>query len=68
LLFDERQQQGPVSSPVSMIIAEMPVSLSPAWIARWIGAAPRHRGNKDAWPFKQPNRGMAKIVAGNNSP
>jgi hypothetical protein len=51
-----------------MIIAEMPVSLSPAWIARWIGAAPRHRGNKDAWPFKQPNRGMAKIVAGNNSP
>ena len=51
-----------------MIIAEMPVSLSPASMARWIGAAPRQRGNSEAWPFKQPSRGIAKIDGGSNNP
>jgi hypothetical protein len=27
---------------------------SPAMIARWIGAAPRQRGSRLAWMFRQP--------------
>ena len=34
----------------------MPVSLSPARIARSMGAAPRQRGSSEAWTFRQPSR------------
>ena len=33
----------------------IPVWVSPASIARWIGAAPRQRGNSDAWMFRHPS-------------
>src|SRR3954469_7291997 len=39
---------GPVSSPRSICMMVIPVSRSPARIARWIGAAPRQRGNSEA--------------------
>ena len=42
---------GPVSSPSSIFITIMPVSWSPAMIARWMGAAPRQRGSSEAWPL-----------------
>ena len=48
---------GPVSRPSSMLITIMPVSASPAMMARWMGAAPRQRGNSEAWPLRQPSRG-----------
>src|ERR1700693_3564974 len=41
---------------------------SPAMIARWIGAAPRQRGNKEACKFKQPSLGAARIGMGNIRP
>ena len=47
---------GPVSRPSSMRITMTPVSLSPAMMARWIGAAPRHRGSRDACRLRQPFR------------
>jgi len=37
----------------------MPVSASPASIARWMGAAPRQRGSSEAWMFRQPRRGVS---------
>ena len=40
--------------PLSMSMIETPVSLSPAWIARWMGAAPRHLGSNEAWTLMQP--------------
>ena len=40
----------------------MPVSSSPASIARWIGAAPRQRGSSDAWMLRQPWRGSVEHV------
>jgi hypothetical protein len=33
-----------------------------------MGAAPRQRGNSEAWMFKQPKRGTAKAQAGKISP
>ena len=35
------------------------MTLSPASIARWIGAAPRQRGSSEACTFQQPRRGIA---------
>ncbi len=35
---------GPVSSPSSIFITMTAVSVSPAMMARWMGAAPRQRG------------------------
>ena len=37
-------QTGPVSSPSSMRMTMTAVSVSPAMMARWMGAAPRQRG------------------------
>jgi hypothetical protein len=45
---------GPVSSPSSIRITMTPVSASPAMMARWIGAAPRQRGNSEACRLRQP--------------
>ena len=46
----------PVSSPASICMMVTPVSVSPASMARWIGAAPRQRGSSEAWMLKQPKR------------
>ena len=54
---DLRNNISPVSIPSSICMMVMPVSLSPARIARCIGAAPRQRGNREAWIFRQPWRG-----------
>jgi hypothetical protein len=59
---------GPVSRPASICISVMPVSASPASMARWIGAAPRQRGSSEAWMFRQPSRGSASTQAGRISP
>ncbi len=48
----------PVSSPASICMIVMPVSASPASIARWIGAAPRQRGSRLAWMLRQPRGGI----------
>ena len=53
---------GPVSSPASIFMIIMPVSRSPAMMARWIGAAPRQRGSSDAWPLKAPSRVPSRIA------
>ncbi len=36
-----------------------PVTRSPAITARWIGAAPRQRGNSEPCRLKQPRRGAS---------
>ena len=59
---------GPVSRPASICMIVMPVVVSPARMARWIGAAPRQRGSSDAWMFQQPSRGTARIAGGRISP
>ena len=59
---------GPLSSPASITIMLTPVSLSPASIARCIGAAPRHLGRSDACTLMQPSRGIASTAAGRISP
>ena len=46
----------------------MPVSVSPARIAAWIGAAPRQRGSRLAWMFRQPRRGASSIGLGQDQP
>ncbi len=51
---------GPVSSPATIRMIVTPVSISPARMARSIGAAPRQRGNSEAWTLKQPSRGAAE--------
>ena len=53
----------PVSRPASICMTEMPVALSPASIARWIGAA-RQRGKSEAWMFRQPSRGRSSYAIG----
>ena len=45
-----------------------PVSLSPASMARWIGAAPRQRGSREAWMLMQPSRGMSSTACGRIKP
>ena len=46
----------------------IPVVVSPASIARWIGAAPRQRGSSEAWMLKQPSRGVSRIGRRSSSP
>ena len=41
------RQISPQSSPSSVIIVHIPVSLSPLIIARWIGFAPRYLGRRE---------------------
>jgi hypothetical protein len=41
-----RSSMSPVSRPASICMMVMPVSASPASMARWIGAAPRQRGSR----------------------
>ena len=50
------RQTGPVSRPFSIRMTMTAVSVSPAMIARWIGAAPRQRGSLEACRLKQPKR------------
>jgi hypothetical protein len=51
-----------------MRIRQTPVSVSPASIARWIGAAPRQRGSREACTFQQPRRGIASTAGGRIRP
>ena len=44
----------PVSSPASICMIVTPVAVSPAAMARWMGAAPRQRGSDEAWMLRQP--------------
>ena len=44
------------------------LSASPASSARWIGAAPRQRGNSEAWMLMQPKRGISRTICGTISP
>ena len=59
---------GPVSSPSSIRITVIPLSASPAMIARLIGAAPRQRGSSEACRLKQPSRGASRIGFGRIRP
>ena len=43
---------GPLSSPAVRRMIDTPVCVSPAMIARSIGAAPRQRGSSDGWTFR----------------
>ena len=45
---DFLSNMAPVSRPASICMMVIPVSLPPARIARWMGAAPRQRGNNEA--------------------
>ena len=58
----------PVSNPTSICMIVTPDFLSPAWIARWKGAAPRQRGKSDAWILIQPNFGASKAAFGKIKP
>ena len=61
-------QTGPVSRPASICMTATPVSLSPAMMARWIGAAPRQRGSSEAWMLKHPASGISRIERGRIMP
>ncbi len=41
-----------------------PVKASPAMIARWIGAAPRQRGSREACRLNEPSLGASSTSAG----
>ena len=55
---------GRYRAPSSICMMVMPVSRSPARIARWIGAAPRQRGSSEAWTLRQPKRGASRTACG----
>jgi hypothetical protein len=59
---------GPVSRPFSICIRQTPLRVSPASIARWIGAAPRQRGSSEACTFQQPCTGMSSTDCGSSRP
>ena len=59
---------GPVSRPSSICMMVTPVSLSPAMIARWIGAAPRQRGSSEACTLMQPLTGVSSMGRGRINP
>ena len=58
----------PVSRPASICMIVMPLCVSPASIARWMGAAPRQRGNNEAWMLMQPRGGNARMACGKIKP
>ncbi|CSI85472.1 Uncharacterised protein [Vibrio cholerae] len=45
-----------------------PVSLSPAQMERWIGAAPRQRGRIEPCTLIQPSLGVSKTTLGSSKP
>ena len=55
---------GPSSRPSVIRITATPVTLSPAMIARWIGAAPRQRGSSEACRLKAPSLGASSTSRG----
>jgi hypothetical protein len=65
---DSTSSMSPVSSPASICMIVIPVCVSPASIARWIGAAPRQRGSSEAWMLMQPRRGTVSTHCGRISP
>ena len=63
-----RSSMSPVSRPSSICISVMPVLASPASMARWMGAAPRQRGSRLAWMFRQPSGGRSSTHCGRIRP
>jgi len=59
---------GPLSSPSSICMMLMPLSRSPAMIARWIGAAPRQRGSSEACTLNAPSGNASKMDFGRINP
>ena len=49
-------------------IMQMPVTASPASMARCTGAAPRQRGSSEPWMLMQPSRGSDNTHCGRISP
>ena len=47
---------------------EIPVVSSPSNMLLWIGAAPLHLGNMDAWTLTAPHEGILKTSAGRINP
>ncbi|MNH23575.1 hypothetical protein D3C79_834790 [compost metagenome] len=58
----------PVSSPTSICMMVTPVSLSPAQMERWMGAAPRQRGSREPCTLMQPRRGVSSTAFGRIRP
>ena len=54
----------PASSSFTTRMIVMPVSGSPAMMARWIGAAPRYRGSSDACTLISPSGGVSITTSG----
>jgi hypothetical protein len=63
-----RSSIGPVSRPGVHAHDGDAGSASPARMAAWIGAAPRQRGSRLAWMFRQPRRGASSMACGRISP
>ena len=59
---------GPASSSRTSRKVVAPVMSSPAMIARWTGAAPRHAGSSEKCRFTQPCAGMARTSSGISAP
>ena len=59
---------GPVSRPASIRNVDAPVMSSPARIACWTGAAPRHAGSSEKCRFTQPCRGMSRVCWRRSAP
>src|SRR5476649_1329258 len=47
---------------------QIPVWASPASSARGMGAAPRHRGSREAWMLRHPRGGIESNAGGKRSP
>jgi hypothetical protein len=59
---------GPVSRDSSICMIVAPVTVSPASRARWMGAAPRQRGNSEAWTLIAPRGAARSSVPGRIRP
>ena len=59
---------GPASIAFTMRNVVAPVTSSPAQIACWTGAAPRHAGRQEKWRLTQPCGGMPSADSGSRAP
>ena len=59
---------GPASSAATMRMMVTPVSVSPAAMARSMGAAPRQAGSNEAWTFTGMSRGTSSTAWGRIMP
>ena len=63
-----REKTGPVSRPSSSWNTEEAVRVSPARIAHWTGAAPRHLGRSEKCRLIHPSRGVVSTSGGMIAP